>query len=116
MASITLKEIYDAVEEKYAPIEIDLGDGSDPVVLKPYLRLPEKRRKALAEYLGTIREAVDDENNTSLDEAEFLKKMILSVAENETRGKALIKVVGDDLAVMKAIVDEYNDKTNPGEA
>lgn len=111
-----LSAIRSAAEKKYAPLQIDVSeneDGSDLVDLIPVMRLsPERRRRVEALQKNRAEGTVGDFDGLE----EFLREFITAVASSDARGKKLLDVVGSDIAFLAQIVEEYSERTQPGEA
>ncbi|QYW07865.1 tail assembly chaperone [Streptomyces phage RedBear] len=105
MASYSLDNIREAAEAKYGSTDIDLGNGV--VRLLNPLRLPKAKR----DELSSLQDKLDSEN---VDQETVLADAILLVAESESKGKALLKAVGGDLAVLAEIFETYGKGTQVG--
>lgn len=105
--TFTLDDIRAAAEKKYGATEIDLG--TRVVSLVNALRLPKGRRDELLKLQDRLQEE-------GADQEELVKEAILLVAATEGEGKALLKAVGDDLAVLMEIFQNYAGETELGEA
>ncbi|MFC4089356.1 phage tail assembly protein [Micromonospora sp. GCM10011541] len=104
---MTLDDIRAAANAKYGSFDISLGELN--VRLLNPLRMPKKNRDALMatqEKLGA-----DD-----ADQEALLKEALNLVAETPAQAKALLKEVGDDLAVLATIFEGYVKGTQAGEA
>ncbi|AGM12039.1 tail assembly chaperone [Streptomyces phage Goby] len=105
MASYSLDSIREAAEAKYGSTDIDLGNGV--VRLLNPLRLPKTKRDELA----TLQDKLEQDG---VDQETVLGEAILLVAESESKGKALLKAVGGDLAVLAEIFETYGKGTQVG--
>ncbi|AGM12192.1 tail assembly chaperone [Streptomyces phage Zemlya] len=105
MASYSLDSIREAAEAKYGSTDIDLGNGV--VRLLNPLRLPKTKRDELAK----LQDRMDEEG---ADQETVISDAILLVAESESKGKALLKAVGGDLAVLAQIFETYGKGTQAG--
>lgn len=105
--NVTLDSIREAAEAKYGSLDIEVGDKT--IRLLNPLRLPQAKRNALM----ALQEKKDDDSS---DQLETLREMIRLVVDTEANGKALIKAVGDDLAVMAELMSTYGSQTQVGEA
>jgi hypothetical protein len=104
---LTLDDIRAAAEAKYGSLPIDLG--SVTVKLLNPLRMAKKNREALQAVQSKLGE--DD-----ADQEALLREALTLVCENGPQAKALLKEVGDDLAVMATIFERYVEGTSSGEA
>jgi hypothetical protein len=107
MASFSLDQIREAAEAKYGSTDISLGD-SVVRLLNP-LRLPKTKRDALTKLQDNL-------EKDGSDQEQILSDAIVLVAETEAKGKALLKAVGGDLAVLAEIFETYGKGTQVGEA
>ncbi|AKY03326.1 tail assembly chaperone [Streptomyces phage Aaronocolus] len=107
MASYSLDSIREAAEAKYGSTDIDLGNGV--VRLLNPLRLPKTKRDELASLQDKLEQ-------DGVDQETVLSDAIVLVAESESKGKALLKAVGGDLAVLAEIFETYGKGTQVGEA
>lgn len=104
---ITLDDIRAAAEAQYGALEIEVGGTT--VRLLNLLRLSRKNRDALV--------AVQDKLSADgADQEALLKEAITLVAETPAQARALLKEVGDDLAVLATIFQRYVEGTQAGEA
>lgn len=108
MASFSLDDIRTAAEAKYGSTDIDLGDGR-VVVLQNPLRLGKKDRDALTGLQDKL-EAPD------ADQVDVLGDAILLVAKDKAVAKDLLAAIGDDLAVLAEIFEQYTKGSQVGEA
>lgn len=106
MANITLSDIRNAADAKYAHTEIDLEDGT-VVTLVNVLRL-SKENRAIISNSG---EALKAEG---ADQLEILCDVLRAAARND--GEKLIKAVDGDLAVAMETFTSYMGGTQAGEA
>jgi len=106
--SMNLDDIRAAAEAKYGDLPITMAGGKTVKLLNA-LRLPKVKRDALAK----MQENLDAEG---ADQAEVLRDVIRTVADSKAGADALIKEVGDDLAVLAEIFSEYGKGTKLGEA
>lgn len=123
--TVTLDDIFQAAEAKYGSYDITLPDGRE-IVLEPFLRLGRKRRDALVElYEPTAK--VDDEGNKVVDDdgkpvedqkdlLEGLQNFIRIVAREGSPVEEFLELVGDRLDALVTIRDQYNEKSQVGEA
>ncbi|GGK13229.1 hypothetical protein GCM10010124_02260 [Pilimelia terevasa] len=110
MANYTLDDIRAAAEAKYGSTDINEVDGMTVRLLNP-LRLPKKSRTALVD----IQKRMDDES-VDADQEALLVEAIRLVAQTPKQATALLRAVGDDLAVLAQIFATYAEGTQAGEA
>jgi hypothetical protein len=117
MATFTVDSIRAQAEEKYASTDIELADGSVVSLLNP-LRLPKAKRKKLMSIQDDLDAAEEDEdgNKVEVDQEQVLGDAIILVADDEKLAKALLKEVGEDMAVLAEIFSLYTGGTQVGEA
>ncbi len=108
MATITLDQIRADIEKKYAPLEVDLGDRK--VLLITALRLPKDKRR----QLFGLQQQTDGDDADAAEKA--MHDIVRIIAKTTADGDALLKAVGDDLAVLSEILNEYGRVSQPGEA
>lgn len=108
MATFTLDAIRAAAEAKYGSTDIEYAPGKVCVLQNP-LRLSKTNRDAL---LGIQKELEADD----ADQFEVLSKAIRLVAKTEAQGNGLLKAIGDDLAVLAQVFQDYSGGTQVGEA
>lgn len=107
MAAFALDDIRAAAEKKYGATDVDTG--SETVRLLNPLRLTKEARKRLVKIQ-------DELNSDDADQEALLAEALVLVAESERKGKALLRAIGDDLAVLASVFEEYVGGTNAGEA
>ncbi|GAB2329229.1 phage tail assembly protein [Streptomyces variabilis] len=107
MASYTLDDIRTAAEARYGSTDITVGERV--VRLLNPLRLSKARREELT--------ALQDQINTDgADQEELFAHAIRLVAESEPAANALLKEIGEDLAVLAQVFEIYGQATQVGEA
>ncbi|WP_327292443.1 phage tail assembly protein [Streptomyces sp. NBC_01198] len=108
MTAFSLDDIRAAAEAKYGSTDIDLGGENIVRLLNP-LRLAKAARARLV--------AIQDElGEDDADQEALLSEALVLVAETPGKGKALLKAVGDDLAVLASLFERYSEGTQAGEA
>jgi hypothetical protein len=116
MATFTLDSIRDAAEKKYGSTDIDLGDDNIVRLLNP-LRLPKEKRKALMSIQDRLdTEEKEGEEKEEVDQEAVLADAIRLVAEDSKQAEKLLKVVGDDMAMLAEIFSTYTGEAQVGEA
>ena len=106
MANITLSDIRNAADAKYAHTEIDLGDGV-VVTLVNALRLGKEDRAVIL----ASGEALQAEG---ADQFEVLADVLRAAARNDS--EKLIAALDGDLAVAMEVFSSYMGATQAGEA
>jgi hypothetical protein len=116
MATFTVDSIRAKAEEKYASTDIELADGDVVSLLNP-LRLSKAKRKKLMSIQDELDADEDkDGKKVEVDQEKILADAIILVADDATKAKALLKEVGDDMAVLAEIFSLYTGGTEAGEA
>lgn len=107
--TLSLDELRESANAKYASLEVDLGDGRKAVLVNA-LQLPKDERAALVSIQGRL----DEEN---ADQVAILQEA-LAVAGSTTPHEtdALIQAVGDNLAFLMELFVRYSRGTQAGEA
>jgi hypothetical protein len=110
MATFTLDSIREAAEKKYGSTDIPFGEGKVVRLLNP-LRLEKEKRKALM----SIQDRLEEEGE-EVDQEDVLADAIRLVADDKKMADALLKEIGDDLAVLAEIFSTYTGEAQVGEA
>ncbi|MCU1677272.1 MAG: hypothetical protein JWM93_2030 [Frankiales bacterium] len=117
MPQISLDDIRKAAAAKYQEFVIPLGEGQEPVVLLPYLRMSKESRKAWDNRTdpGDVAdgEVADPDADTLLD---YHRMIVRIVARSDSDAERLIEAVGDDAATFQELLQEYANGTSVGEA
>ncbi|MFY1688179.1 phage tail assembly protein [Plantactinospora sp. WMMB782] len=108
MLSINLDTIREATERKYGHLTVEVGEKS--VRLLNPLRLPKERREKLMRLQSV------DLKAEGADQAAVLADAIRTVADTAGGAKILLGAIGDDLAVLVELFEEYGRSTRSGEA
>lgn len=115
MSTITLDQIREDTERKYAPVVIDLGDGQS-CSLRQALRLPKEQRKLIAKLQNEVND-VDQEDDDAEDRmVSALQEILRTAAADRDSADALLDSVGDDLTVLLSIIEVYGKATQLPEA
>jgi hypothetical protein len=114
MAIYSLDSLREDIEKKFAPVTLELADGSE-VVLQNMLRLPAGVRKQVLELLRGIRRDDDEQEIDPGFILESTQKVIELVAKDK-KGRKLVAQIGDDLALTTKIIELWTEATQPGEA
>ncbi|WP_018728522.1 phage tail assembly protein [Salinispora pacifica] len=105
--ALSLDDIRAAADAKYASLDIALGETT--VSLLNPLRLAKRNRDAL----GSVQERLTEDG---ADQEALLREALTLVARNKPQATALLREIGDDLAVMATIFERYVEGTQAGEA
>jgi hypothetical protein len=116
--TFSLDDLREEVERDFAPVEIELSDGST-VTLRNLLRLPRKDRDAVMRLITEMQDlndaAQDDKGEaeaSDVDELVDTASQILSlVADN---GKKLIKELDGDLTLTMRVLERWMESTSAG--
>lgn len=121
---IVLDNLKKKGEEKAQNIELELEGGT--VVLRNPLQMSREDRKELRDYfkeqsrLAEEREKAEEEGREVEDGDEDIVDSLLAVFEILIGDKAgfdlLVEEIGDNAAVLSALMEEYNEKGEVGEA
>lgn len=118
----SLDSLREEIEQEFAPVKVDLGDG-ESVVLRNILRVDQTgREKAfkLLEDLEGLSGGDAEEGFTSSDDversADVALKILGVVAETEKQGAKLVKAVGNDVALSLRLFEKWMRSTQAGEA
>lgn len=120
MSALSLDDLRKGASAKYPDFEIEMEDGR-VLGFKPVLRLPKAKRKAVAEALDIKKQIEDLPEDTDMDQAELMIKILSGAmkAAERTRGdySLLEKWAGkEDLGMWLYLFNEYNEVTSAGEA
>lgn len=130
MASFTLDELREVVNEKYAPLEIPMGEAGTARLIQA-LRLPDDKLgklTAIQREFNAMQQEEKDEDGKVIEPdqddqlkmrplmIEKLRAMIRTVTETEEQAESLISAVGDDLPFLMTIIEKYSETTQLGEA
>lgn len=108
MSAVTLDSIRAAVEKKYASFDIELSDGSI-VRLQNAIRVSKENRQKLVNLQAELKKE-------DVDQVALLADCIRAVADTKAGAEALLKQVGNDLALLAEIFAQYGEATQVGEA
>lgn len=117
----TLDSLREEVEKEFAPVKIDIGNGTE-VVLQNVLRLGKTDREKVAGLLGSLEalekaghEADEDSAEDAIEEMiAVVHKVIALVAKDH--GDKLVAQLGDDVPLTMKVVNRWMEATQPGEA
>jgi len=111
----SLDAIRQEARQRYADYPVRLDDQTT-VVLRAPLRLSSEERTALRKMQSSIGTMQDDPEYSDGDLLEVLRSMIRTVADDRGHADRLIEEIGDDLAVLQTLFEQYSERTQPGEA
>lgn len=109
--SFSLDDLVQAVEAKYASVDIEMGNKT--VRLRNLMRLGDKARSRIIELSDGMRNKDPDNTDTS-DITAAIREVITLAAD--TNGKALADAIGEDLGLGMHIYEMYMKGTQAGEA
>jgi hypothetical protein len=107
----SLDELRASVQAKYKPYEVDLG-GGDVVVLEQALRLPKERRAEMR----AAQDRMSAEDATEDDIVAAMGDVFRAAAKDKAAVDRLLEQVGDDLAILKELLEGYGEATQAGNA
>ena len=122
MSAIKLSDLQKGADEKYPDfeIEVDAEDGSEPKTLafQPVLRLDKKGRKAVSKALDlqTRFAKGDDEEESDEDLTDAIADAFKLTARNAASFNGVKKWAGEDVTRWLFLMEQYQEKTSPGEA
>lgn len=129
----SLADIHDAIERKYGPVPINLGE-SGVVELQQLHRLPDSKQDELLSYQDrfndmqrTIKRAQDPEEGEEkvtgdeirqmkAEGIEALESILRLVCKNERDADLLIAACNHDQLVLTEVFKRYQESTQLGEA
>lgn len=127
MATMTLDELRQDVEQRYGDFIVTLPDSVE-VRLRSALRMPKEDRAKLRKLQQRFSDLQDEtEGSHDSDEArdpdsieddmlEVVRDQIIVLADNKSHARRLLDEIGDDLAMLMGLVQSYMETTMPGEA
>lgn len=121
---VKLSSIQSAAKKGIKPYQILDDDGAVIVELQPILLLPKAQRRELGKAVDfqqiilDLIAAGEDGAEDDRDLYDLMREALRLTVTAEDRDKfdRLSELVGDDPLVWKAIFEEYNEETMPGEA
>lgn len=116
MANVfTLDSFREEAENEFAPVKIELSDGSQ-VTLRNLLRLSKKERDAVLEKLESLK-GLEDSESGELSDVDTLTTAAIDilklVADN---GRKLAKELNGDVILIMRVLEAWLEATQPGEA
>lgn len=113
MSAIKLSDLQKGADEKYPDFEIEIEDGK-VVAFQPILRLDKKGRKAVVAALDIAKRFGSEE--TDEDWTDVYADAFKLTARTPAAFTAVKKFAGEDLTRWSYLFDQYQEKTNAGEA
>lgn len=115
MSAIKLSDLQQGADEKYPDFEIELEDGK-VIAFQPILRLDKKGRKAVVAALDISKRVKEDDEESDDDWTDLYADAFRLTARNVAAYNAVKKWAGEDLTRWSYLFDQYQEKTNAGEA
>ncbi|MBM4592055.1 hypothetical protein GS454_01345 [Rhodococcus hoagii] len=112
----TLDSMREEIEREFAPLKINLADGSE-VDLRNILRLPKTERTKAAAQLKVVQE-VQKEDTEELTRVDALAEAMLPLLEilAGSKGKKLVEELSDDTMLTLKVFTAWMSRSQPGEA
>lgn len=104
----SLDDLRSDLDKVYAPLEVD------GVVLRNLMRLGKADRQKVMDAFAQTQDADSSTAEGVETLLEGIKTIIQTVAASG--GPALVKKIGDDLALAVRVMELWTEATNPGEA
>ncbi len=111
----SLDELRQEARKRYADYPVTLDDQTT-VVLRAPLRLSSDERTALRGMQSKISAMQDEDEYSDAELLELLRDILLTVADDNERGHRLVTEIGEDLAVLQTMFEDYSERTQSGEA
>jgi hypothetical protein len=115
MSAIKLSDLQQGADEKYPDFEIEIEDGK-VVAFQPILRLDKKGRKAVVAALDIKKRVEDAGDESDEDWTDLYSDAFKLTARTPAAFAAVKKWAGEDLTRWSYLFDQYQEKTNAGEA
>ena len=116
MSAIKLSDLQKGAEEKYPDFEIELEDGKQ-IAFQPILRLDKKGRKAVVAALDISKRSKAAEGEESDEDwTDLYSDAFRLTARTPAAFTAVKKWAGEDITRWSYLFDQYQEKTNAGEA
>ena len=109
MATFSLDTLKAEVEKKYAPTVIETADSE--FVLQNMMQLPAAKRKKVL----SLTDKLEDEE-MDFDQQIGMFQQIVEIVEDNGKGKELLKLVGDNTALLIDIATLWMESSQVGEA
>jgi hypothetical protein len=111
---VSLNDINEEVDEKYAPFVVEGVDGGD-VVLRNAIRLTDNERHQLFELDSALKKAKEAGTATMDSALEHATSMLKIVGVGDG-GERLVAALEGDPAKLLHVMRLYTGATQPGEA
>lgn len=105
MPSFSFDDIREAAERKFGPYTITGLEGGD-VTLVNYLQLDKSKRDKI--------DGLDDDAEKSADDR--LTEVIRLAAKTPADSKRLLAAAGNNLALLRSVIDGWTEASQVGEA
>jgi|APGre2960657404_1045060.scaffolds.fasta_scaffold06014_3 hypothetical protein len=107
----TLDSLREEVEREFAPVQIELSDGT-VVTLRHLLRLPKSTRDKVIDTLKALETEEGEEQDVDgmIDAATAVLKMVAD------QGARLVKELDGDVTLTMRVLERWMKTTQPGEA
>lgn len=121
MSAIKLSDLQKGADEKYPDFEIEVdnedGEGIKLIAFQPILRLDKDGRKAVSSALDiTKRWATDEAKESDEDFTDVIADAFRLTARKDEHFEVLKTWAGEDLTRWAFAFEQYQEKTNAGEA
>lgn len=110
--SYSLDDLRNDLDKEFAPLQIDIGRTT--VVLRNPLRLTKAERHVV--FDASKRMTSGELGDEDVEEMMELIRSVLSTSAADGKGEALVKAIGDDVALAMKIMQLWTEATQPGEA
>jgi len=115
MSAIKLSDLQKGAEEKYPDFEIEIEEGK-VVAFQPILRLDKKGRKAVVAALDISKRVQEADEDSDEDWTDLYSDAFKLTARTPAAFTAVKRWAGEDLTRWSYLFDQYQEKTNAGEA
>lgn len=115
MSAIKLSELQQGADEKYPDFEIEFEAGK-LAAFQPILRLDKAGRKAVVAALDIKKRAENADDDSDEDWTDLYADAFRLTARTPEAYELLKAWAGEDLTRWSYVFDQYQEKTNAGEA
>ena len=115
MSAIKLSDLQKGAEEKYPDFEIEIEEGK-VIAFQPILRLDKKGRKAVVAALDISKRVQEAGEDSDEDWTDLYSDAFRLTARTTAAFTAVKRWAGEDLTLWSYLFNEYQEKTNAGEA
>jgi len=115
MSAIKLSDLQKGAEEKYPDFEIEIEEGK-VIAFQPILRLDKKGRKAVVAALDISKRVQEAGEDSDEDWTDLYSDAFRLTARTTAAFTAVKRWAGEDLTRWSYLFDQYQEKTNAGEA